>query len=153
MGGLLGPDFTSTGPNQFLIRAAGGAGINTTTPEPNTLTIGPASKLTFGPNVRQMIDLWGTSYGIGVQSFVQYFRTDNADALNGFAWFKGGTAHPSAYNPGAGGVTLMTLNQSGLTVNGTFVSASDRALKEDVRPVDPQAVLEGVARLPIGEWS
>jgi hypothetical protein len=47
----------------------------------------------------------------------------------------------------------MTLNQSGLTVNGTFVSSSDRAAKQDLRPVDPRAVLEGVARLPIAEWS
>lgn len=145
-------DFQSTGPNQFLIRAVGGVGINTTSPSPAGLTIAPPGKLSLGSGVRQMIDLWGTQYGIGVQSFVQYFRTDNADALNGFAWYKGGTHNDNAYNSG-GGVTLMTLTQSGLTVNGTFVSSSDRAAKQDVRPVDPQAVLEGVARLPIGEWS
>ena len=145
-------DFQSTGPNQFLVRAGGGVGINTTTPFPGGLTVGAPGKLTFGANTRQMIDLWGGAYGIGIQGYVQYFRTDNADALNGFAWYKGGTHNDNAYNAG-GGITLMTLNQAGLTVNGTFVSSSDRAAKQDVRPVDPHAVLEGVARLPIGEWS
>jgi hypothetical protein len=145
-------DFQSTAPNQFLVRAGGGVGINTTSPSPGGLTIAPPGKLTFGTAVRQMIELWGSQYGIGVQGYVQYFRTDNADALNGFAWYKGGTHNDNAYNPG-GGTTLMTLNQSGLTVNGTFVSSSDRAAKQDLRPVDPHTVLERVARLPIGEWS
>jgi hypothetical protein len=145
-------DFQTTGPNQFLVRATGGVGINTTSPSPGGLTIAPPGKLSLGSAVRQMIDLWGSQYGIGVQAYVQYFRTDNADALNGFAWYKGGTHNDNAYNPG-GGTTLMTLNQSGLTVNGTFVSSSDRAAKQDLRPVDPHAVLDRVARLPIGEWS
>jgi trimeric autotransporter adhesin len=145
-------DFQSTAPNQFLVRAGGGVGINTTSPSPGGLTIAPPGKLTFGTAVRQMIELWGSQYGIGVQGYVQYFRTDAADALNGFAWYKGGTHNDNAYNPG-GGTTLMTLNQSGLTVNGTFVSSSDRAAKQDLRPVDPRTVLERVARLPIGEWS
>jgi hypothetical protein len=145
-------DFQTTGPNQFLIRAAGGVGINTASPSAGGLTVAPPGKLTLGSGVRQMIDLWGSQYGIGVQAYVQYFRTDNADAQNGFAWYKGGTHNDNAYNPG-GGVTLMTLNQSGLAVNGTFVSSSDRAAKQDVRPVDPQAVLAGVASLPLNEWS
>jgi trimeric autotransporter adhesin len=145
-------DFQSTGPNQFLVRAGGGVGINTTSPSPGGLTVGAPGKLTFGSATRQMLDLWGGVYGIGIQGFVQYFRTDSADALNGFAWYKGGTHNDNAYNSG-GGVTLMTLNQSGLIVNGTFVSSSDRAAKQDVRPVDPQTVLERVARLPISEWS
>ena len=145
-------DFETTGPNQFLIRAGGGVGINTRSPTPGGLTVAPPGKLSLGSGVRQMIDLWGTQYGIGVQAYVQYFRTDNADALNGFAWYKGGTHSDNAYNAG-GGVTLMTLTQSSLTVNGTFVSSSDRALKGDLRPVDAQAVLAGVARLPLSEWS
>ena len=145
-------DFQSTGPNQFLVRAGGGVGINTTSPAPGGLTVGAPGKLTFGAATRQMIDLWGGVYGIGIQGYVQYFRTANDDALNGFAWYKGGMHNDNAYNAG-GGVTLMTLNQSGLIVNGTFVSSSDRAAKQDVRPVDPQTVLERVARLPISEWS
>jgi hypothetical protein len=41
--------FTSTGPNQFLVRASGGVGINTNTPDPNSLTVnGIVRSLTGG---------------------------------------------------------------------------------------------------------
>jgi hypothetical protein len=39
-------DFSSTGNNQFLIRAAGGVGINTNTPAPNTLDVNGNVKAT-----------------------------------------------------------------------------------------------------------
>ncbi len=48
---------------------------------------------------------------------------------------------------------MMRLNSGGLRVNGTFVSASDRASKENFQPVDPASVLEKVAALPISEWN
>jgi hypothetical protein len=47
----------------------------------------------------------------------------------------------------------MILNSGGLTVNGTFVSASDRNAKENIVAVDPRAVLEQVAALPIARWN
>ena len=100
-----------------------------------------------------MLNLWGTQYGIGVQSSTVYFRTDNASGLeNGFAWYKGGIHNNAAQNAG-GGTTMMTLNGSGLTVNGTFVSASDRNAKQDFAEVNSRAVLEKVAQLPIQTWA
>jgi len=50
-------------------------------------------------------------------------------------------------------VEMMRLNSGGLRVNGTFVSASDRNQKQNLQPVEPRAVLEKVAALPIAEWS
>ena len=47
----------------------------------------------------------------------------------------------------------MYLNNSGLTVNGTFVSTSDRNAKENFKPVDPREMLEKVAALPLTEWT
>jgi hypothetical protein len=47
----------------------------------------------------------------------------------------------------------MRLNSGGLRVNGTFVSASDRNMKENVQPVDPLEVLAKVAALPLSEWT
>ncbi len=47
--------------------------------------ISVATKLSFGSSTRQMINLWGTEYGIGIQGSTQYFRT-----ANHFAWYKGG---------------------------------------------------------------
>ncbi|MCZ7640496.1 MAG: tail fiber domain-containing protein [Verrucomicrobia bacterium] len=47
----------------------------------------------------------------------------------------------------------MRLNSGGLRVNGTFVSASDRNLKENFEPVNPREVLDKVAALPISTWN
>ena len=112
-------DFQSTGPNQFLVRAAGGVGINTNAPVPGALTIAPASKLTFGAQTRQMIDLWGAGqYGIGVQGGLVYFRTEPPGG--GYAWFLGGSHVDAQYDPGPGGIRQMRLDGVGnLFVRGS----------------------------------
>lgn len=67
----------------------------------------PTGKLSFGAQVRQMINLWSQEYGIGVQAGTQYFRTgDN------FCWFRGGVHNDNRDNPG-GGIRLMALNGAG----------------------------------------
>ncbi len=50
-------------------------------------------------NMRQMIDLWGTEYGIGIQNHTQYFRT----GMN-FAWYKRGNHNDGELNAGGGTV-------------------------------------------------
>ena len=47
----------------------------------------------------------------------------------------------------------MKLNSSGLYVNGTFVSSSDRNAKENFKAVDPRQVLDQVAALPMSRWN
>ena len=108
--------------------------------------------LNFGNTARQMLNLWGPQYGIGVQSYTLYFRTDNAAPGGGFAWFQGGVHNDNKTNSG-GGTTLMTLDNAGLRVNGTFVSASDRNVKQDFAEVNSGAILEKVAQLPILTWA
>ena len=74
-----------------------------------------ASTLSFGASVRQMINLWNTSYGIGVQSHTQYFRT-----AHNFAWYKGGSHNDGQLNPG-GGTMHMSLDATGnLAVAGAI---------------------------------
>src|SRR5262249_49947676 len=69
-------DFSSTSTNQFNVRASGGVRLSDNTPS-----------LSFGSTTRQMINLWGTSYGIGVQGYTTYFRCDGSSpGNNGFAW-------------------------------------------------------------------
>jgi hypothetical protein len=105
-------DFVSTGPNQFLIRSAGGVGINTNAPVPGALTIAPPGKLTFGTQTRQLIDLWGGGqYGIGVQGGVLYFRTEPPGGM--YAWFLGGTHSDTQNDPGPGGIRQMRLDGAG----------------------------------------
>jgi len=130
--------FTSAGINTFNIRASGGVYLDPSTPAIN-----------FGGSLgvtEQMLNLYGTGYGIGVQANTEYYRT-----AGGFAWYKGGT-HNNGQNNAGGGTTMMLLSSSGLTVNGTFVNSSDRNAKEDFAAVNPQAVLDKVAAMPITQW-
>ena len=64
--------------------------------------IGASSALSFGNQTRQMINLWSTGYGIGVQNSTQYYRSDK-----NFAWYKGGSHHDVELNPGGGAVQLV----------------------------------------------
>ena len=111
-------------------------------------TIETPSTLSFGSSTRQMLNLWSTQYGIGVQANVQYFRTNS-----GFAWYRGG-AHNNAEFSNGGGVTLMRLDSSGnLYTLGAINPPSDRALKANFSAVDTRSVLERLARVPVQSWS
>lgn len=103
--------FQSTGPSQFLIRAAGGVGINTTSPSPGGLTIAPPGKLTFGATTRQVIDLQSPAYGIGSQGGVLYFRSEPPAGM--FSWFLGGSHSDTQNDPGPGGTRQMRLDGAG----------------------------------------
>lgn len=96
----MGIPFSSIADNEFAIRAKGGVRFNTDT------------SLYFGDRTRQMLNLWGGEYAIGVQGFVEYYRSGG-----GFAWYLGGVHNDGTYDPG-GGTTLMTLDSgSGLFLN------------------------------------
>jgi|GEM_PF-3706704 len=74
--------------------------------------------LDFGSSVRQMLNLWGTQYGIGVQSGTLYFRSNDH-----FAWHRRGTHIDTGLEPGTGGARLMSLETQGrLTVQGDIRS-------------------------------
>lgn len=64
----------------------------------------PSGKLSFGSQVRQMLNLWSQEYAIGVQNGTQYFRSHSD-----FCWFRGGVHHDGQNNPG-GGARLMAVN-------------------------------------------
>ncbi|HXH90988.1 MAG TPA: hypothetical protein VNN25_05370 [Thermoanaerobaculia bacterium] len=63
--------------------------------------------LSFGSKTRQMLNLWSTSYGIGVQSATLYFRS----AFD-FRWFRGGS-HGDGRGDTNGGTLVMSLDDSG----------------------------------------
>jgi hypothetical protein len=94
-------DNPTTGANQFRIKATGGVFFS------------PATSLYFGNQTRQMLNLWGTQYGVGVQAGIQYSRSDGD-----FAWYQHGSHSDTYGDPGLGGATLMTLTDHYLTVTG-----------------------------------
>jgi uncharacterized protein YaiE (UPF0345 family) len=79
---------------------------------PNTfnasVTLNPPANLSFGSQTRQMISLWGSDYGIGVQSDTTYFRTGSD-----FSWFRGGSHEDGSGDPGPDGCALMRLDRNG----------------------------------------
>ncbi|GCL50228.1 phage tail Collar [Microcystis aeruginosa NIES-3804] len=75
--------------------------------------------VSFGSQVRQMLNLWSTGYGIGIQNGTQYFRSDR-----NFAWYQGGSHNDAELNAG-GGTSLMTLHSNGnLSVSGGIYAAN-----------------------------
>ena len=62
----------------------------------------------FGSRTRQMLNLYGASYGAGVQSLTLYNRSDG-----GFAWYRSGAHTNNQNDPGPGGSSLMTLSSGG----------------------------------------
>jgi hypothetical protein len=134
-------DFVSTGADQFAIRARGGLRLSDDTAQ------------YFGAATRQMLNLYNTGYGIGVQGSTLYQRSNTQ-----FAWFRDGTHEDGALDPGAGGQLLMTLGTNAGTPVGVaraqqFVNVSDRHAKTAFAPVDPLDVLARVLQLPLSEWS
>lgn len=86
------------------------------------ITVGSgASNIFFGAtSTRQMINLWSTLYGIGIQNNTMYFRSANR-----FSWHKGGVHDTAENTPGTGGVVSMTLTNAGsLAVYPTSASPS-----------------------------
>jgi hypothetical protein len=156
-------DFTSAGANQFGVRATGGVRFVTAIDGTGNMTrqvaITSNGELKFNANRAQMVNLFGTDYGIGVQDYTQYFRTGFGAH---FAWYGSGVHSNAKLDPGQGGAAYMTLSDPdyvatipviGVARALTFVSTSDRNAKTAFAPIDAAGVLRKVAALPIGTWS
>lgn len=70
-----------------------------------------SDNLNFGSSMRQMINLYDTSYGIGIQTSTQYFRT----ATN-FAWYKGGAHTDTELSAGTSGTVQMVIKDGNVGI-------------------------------------
>lgn len=94
--------------------------------------------LGFGSSTRQMLNLYSTTYALGVQSSTLYNRSTNS-----FAWFRGGIHSNTQFDPGSGGTLAMKLDASSdLTVTGNVTAYSDERLKTDVKTLDGNKVYD-----------
>jgi hypothetical protein len=73
----------------------------------------------FGAQTRQMLNLWQTLYGVGVQDNTLYFRTGSD-----FCWFRGGVHDNSRSNPGGGALVMKLADTGELSVPGTLVATN-----------------------------
>lgn len=88
----------------------------------NGVTIA-GNSLSFTNRLGQLIQLYDTTYGLGIQDNTCYFRTGSGAS---FAWYRGGT-HSDVERDSGGGTALAYLNGNGLWVNGP-VTANNSSL-------------------------
>jgi hypothetical protein len=132
-------DFISTGPNQFLVRAAGGVGINTSSPLA-PLTVSTENK--WNPSI-------GNGYGDfhvgnGQQGLSIGVSTDGAGSGTVRLWpATGGNVQRVAFVQTSLGVgrspdtyAFEVEGDASKSTAGDWLANSDRRIKRDVRPVE-----------------
>ncbi len=128
-------DFVSSGPNQFLVRADGGARINSAESAGSftSLTVGPLSTT---PNA---------SIAVRSSSNKQAtFLMENST----------GTLQIQMFPPNAGQnrISVFGGGTASLSNGGTWTNASSRSYKENFSAVDGLSVLSKLIALPIMTW-
>jgi hypothetical protein len=85
----------------------------------------------FGSTTRQMLNLFSTTYALGVQTNTLYFRSASR-----FSWFRAGVHNNTENTPGTGGSVAMTLDSSSnLVVSGEVTAFSDIRVKKNIEPI------------------
>lgn len=119
--------FVSTGKNQFLVRAAGGVGINTN-------TISSIADVVIKGRGGSNADLYLESGGGTVGYNLAGIGTSGADTQLYFAKVNGTTLTDVArFNPA--GVFQVFINTPISPTGGSWASASDARFKHDIRPL------------------
>ncbi len=98
------------------------------------LATGTAS---FGSTTRQMLNLWGTEYGIGVQNNTQYYRSDDH-----FVWFRRGTHSGTQFDAGTGGTAMMALTSAGRLGIGTTAPSARLTVEQIVPTSTDESLVE-----------
>lgn len=115
-------EFASTGSNQFLIRAQGGVGIGTNSPQRALHVKDTNSSAAIILENAAGVDGWGIGTGTGTSNFNFYYNEDVSNFTTG-------------------GTRLGGINHT----SGVYSSNSDRRLKQDIENLED--VLDGVLAL------
>jgi hypothetical protein len=132
--------FPTSGSNQFLIRAAGGVGINTNT---------PGFPLSFPDVLGDKISLWGqfgNFYGLGIAPGTLQIHTDSPGAVIDFGYGSAAAFGLSARIYGTG--DFLATNDIFAVVNmhaQQYLTSSDVRYKKEITTLDN--ALETVLRL------
>jgi hypothetical protein len=168
------PDFASTGTGQFLIRASGGVGIGTTSPESDvhifrgsagSVTANTSALLALENNNNAFIhflspstNVTGILFGTPQNPLDASIRYNNSGGNGELTFRCGGNSQKMLIDTNGNVGIGISIPANKLHVNGgvsatAFVNTSDRNAKENFAPVSPQEVLNKVAALPITTWN
>jgi hypothetical protein len=142
-----GGALTTTGPNQFIVRADGGVMFNTTSlGSSDDLVIG--ARATSGDADADLVLRTRTG---------KIFTTFVRDSDGAVVMIPGSASADTKFVLGAGAPQalryLVTGTGAYLSTAGIWTDNSSRALKTDFAAVDTDALLGKVLELPISEWS
>jgi hypothetical protein len=156
--------FTSTAENQFLVRAGGGVGINTASPQ-QTLSVFGGLNIDQGDNNSGAFDNGaasgtGLSFGSGSSEGIASQRTTGTgqkdlvfytDSQSRVAILNNGNVGIANTNPAY--LLVVGSSLSPAYCNGTvWQNGSDQNAKRDFSAVDAGQVLDKVSALPITQW-
>ncbi len=156
-----GGSFSSSTPNSFSVRAAGG------------VLLAADVAISGGANAYHHLSFNGgnsTGYLYGAYNY------GSEDGIQlGYNFYADSAGTPHVINTGGGtsriiagygeikmevgGVNtypttvMLHVTTSGVCVNGTVSNCSDRNVKQDFAPVSPSQILDKVLQLPVSEWS
>jgi hypothetical protein len=149
----------STAPNQFIIKATGGVGINTNTPADGGLVVN-GRVIAGGPSAPGLGTEPFTSYG-STSGMRLFDRTSQTPGVNGWVIYPNAEALHFYRDSGGDVMVLQPSNATNLVVmsngarltsGGAWTNSSDRNAKTAFEPVDGRQVLQAVAALPISAW-
>ncbi len=157
-------DFASTANNQFLVRAAGGVGINTNAPNAALAVDGGNSVARIAVNsntptanaglsLRQDgVNRWSIA-AVSADGDLTFFREGAGGGSRLFVDGGGANAGNVGIGNAAPQYPLHMASGAHVTAGGTWTNASSRQLKTGFIPADGQTLLETLAALPITTWS
>jgi hypothetical protein len=134
-------DFGSSAERQFLVRARNGVGIGSGS---------PAAQLYVSNSDGDAFP----QAGLNQESVADYARlrfTVGSDIAR--RWDIAATTNRFIIYSGHYGAQMIMLDNTGLSVRGTFVSSSDRNAKENFQRVEPRPLLDKVLALPLSTWN
>jgi len=121
-----------------------GVTFNSTSTFNGNMSTNNTAILSMGSGTRQMLNLWSTTFALGVQNNTLYYRSGST-----FRWFRGGSHSNTEGAPGSGGTQALVLDgSSNLTATGNVTAYSDQRLKTDIEvitdPIGKILQLDGV---------
>ncbi len=152
----------STAEDQFLIRASGGVGIGTNTPESTVeinMPLGTTEDdygLLLNADDRRWNLIVGGAHAANAAFLQLLYKNHDQTTYTPRVTFthtgRLGVSNTNPVHPLVVGTDVTDGNGAHVTAGGTWNNGSSRSFKENFAQIDVEAVLKQVATLPITQW-